>query len=289
MSSSKPVKQRKRKFNTVSQIIQNNWITDICWKNLTTDQKQWIWKLQNELQKLYNKNEKLQLKKIDEIIIFIYSYCEQKEQLEILQWLIFQQNNIMLVMKFFFKKSMIMQMMFCLLHDSVVLIILLLNAIETEQTIRIEDLEDTWSVFVSCKTIFTVILINIHRDVYTHILLSSKFLIEKKFHSILIDFIFCNHVKLIIVDEMHLVTDWSQFFHAIYIQFWKLQMLLDQKSWFTCIATLNEQISVIVWQLIEFNNDVKIFHISIVTDSNKKSLSRLFNMIIWIARRLKRL
>src|SRR6266487_4881398 len=40
-------------------------------------------------------------------------------------------------------------------------------------------------------------------------------------------------------------------------------MLLDQKSRFICTTTLNEQISVIVQQLTEFNNDVKIFHILI--------------------------
>src|SRR6266513_1456337 len=112
----------------------------------------------------------------------------------------------MLVAKTSFEKSMIMQMMSCLLHDSVVLIILPLNAIETEQTARIEDLEDTQSVFVSCEMISTAMLVNIHRSVYTHILLLSELLVEKKFHSILTDFTFHSHVKLIVVDKMHLVT-----------------------------------------------------------------------------------
>src|SRR5205814_10332173 len=105
------------------------------------------------------------------------------------------------------RKSMIIQMMSCLLHDSVVLIILSLNAIEIEQIIRIEDLEDTQSIFVSHETIFTAMLVNICRNMYTHILLSSELLVEKKFHSILTDSTFCNHVKLIVIDEMHLVTD----------------------------------------------------------------------------------
>ena len=180
----------------------------------------------------------------------------------------------MLVVKTSFRKSMIMQVMSCLLRGSVVLIILPLNAIGAEQTARIEDLEGTRSVFVSCEMISTAMLVNIHRGVYTHILLSSELLVEKKFHSILIDSIFCSHVKLIIIDEMHLVTDWSQFFHVTYTQLWKLQMLLDQKPWFTCTATLNEQISVIVQQLTEFNNNVKIFHISI--DQSKLSIIRQF-------------
>ena len=113
----------------------------------------------------------------------------------------------MLVVKISFKKNMIMQVMSCLLHDSVVLIILSLNAIEAEQTARIEDLEGTQSVFVSCEMISAAMLVNIHRDVYTHILLSSELLVEKKFHSILTDSTFHSHVKLIVVDEMHLVTD----------------------------------------------------------------------------------
>ena len=100
-----------------------------------------------------------------------------------------------------------MQMMSCFLHDSVVLIILSLNAIETEQTVRIEDLENTQSVFVSHEIIFVTILVNIHRNVYTHILLLSELLVKKKFHSILIDSTFHSHVKLIVINEMHLVTD----------------------------------------------------------------------------------
>ena len=117
---------------------------------------------------------------------------------------------------------MIMQMMPCLLHDSVVLIILPLNAIGAEQTARIEDLEGTQPVFVSHETISAAMLVNICRDVYTHILLSPELLVGKKFHSILINSTFCSHVKLVVVDEMHLVTDWGQFFHAAYIQLWKL-------------------------------------------------------------------
>ena len=152
----------------------------------------------------------------------------------------------MLVVKIFFEKSMIMQMMSCFLCDSVVLIILSLNAIEAEQTVRIENLEDTQSVFVSHETIFTAMLVNIHRNVYTHILLSSELLVGKKFHSILTDSTFCSHVKLVVIDEVHLVTDWGQFFCVVYTQLWKLWMLLGQKPWFACTATLDEQISVIV-------------------------------------------
>ena len=100
-----------------------------------------------------------------------------------------------------------MQMMSCLLCDSVVLIILSLNAIETEQTVRIENLEDTQSVFVSHEMISAAMLVNIHRSVYTHILLSSELLVEKKFHSILTDSTFHSHVKLIVIDEVHLVAD----------------------------------------------------------------------------------
>ena len=117
-------------------------------------------------------------------------------------------------------------------------------------------------------------LVNIHKNMYTHILLSSELLIEKKFHSILINSTFHSHVKLIVIDEMHLVTDWNQFFCVTYIQLWKLWMLFDQKSWFACTATLNEQTSVIVRQLAEFNNNVKIFHISI--NQPKLSIIRQF-------------
>src|SRR5947207_7782043 len=99
----------------------------------------------------------------------------------------------MLVAKISFRKSMIMQMMFCLLYDSIVLIILSLNAIEAEQTVKIENLENTQSVFIFHEMISAAILINIYRNVYTHILLSSEFLVEKKFHSILTDFIFHSH------------------------------------------------------------------------------------------------
>ena len=156
-----------------------------------------------------------------------------------------------------------MQIISCLLYDSVVLIILSLNIIKTEQTVRIKNLENIWSVFVFYKMIFIIILINICKNMYTHILLLSELLVEKKFHSILINFTFHSHVKLIIINKIYLMTDWNQFFHAMYTQLWKLQILLDQKSWFTYIIILNEQIFVIVQQLIKFNNNVKIFHILI--------------------------
>ena len=143
MPPQKPIKQRERKSNTISQVTQSNWIADICWEDLTTDQEQQIWKLQDELQELHNKSEELQLKKIDEAIAFIYSYHGREGQLKVLQWLIFQQSDIMLVVKTSFRKSMIMQVMSYLLCGSVVLIILPLNAIGAEQTARIEDFEDT--------------------------------------------------------------------------------------------------------------------------------------------------
>ena len=95
----------------------------------------------------------------------------------------------------------------CLLRGSIVLIILPLNAISAEQKEKISELPGTRPVHVCAETISAQLLVDIRRGKYTHILLSPELLAAKKFHNILTDPAFRNHVRLVVINKVHLVAN----------------------------------------------------------------------------------
>ena len=87
------------------------------------------------------------------------------------------------------------------------LIILLLNTISAEQKAKIAELPGTRPVYVCAETISAQLLVNIRRGKYTYILLSPELLAAKKFHNILTNPAFRNHVRLVIINKVHLVAN----------------------------------------------------------------------------------
>lgn len=231
--------------------------------SLPTVREQRLWDLQNELEALRSEDKGPQLAKIGEVVEFLYSYRGRAEQLEVLWYLLFQKKDIILVAKNSFGKSMIMQAMPCLLRGSIVLIILPLHEIRAEQEAKIAELPGTRPVHVCAETISAELLVDIRRGKYTHILLSPELLAAKKFHNILTDPTFRDHLGLVVIDEVHLVANWGGSFRSAYTRLWKARMLLGKKPWFACTATLDEATFGTVQELAGFRSDVRVIRTSI--------------------------
>jgi len=108
--------------------------------------------------------------------------------------------------------------MLCLLQASVVIIILLLNAISTEQKVKIKELPGTRLVYINADTISTHLLGEIRIRVYTHILILLELLVRKKLHKILTHPTFYIHVGLVIINKVHLIANWGGLFQDSYTQ-----------------------------------------------------------------------
>ena len=67
------------------------------------------------------------------------------------------------------------------------------------------------------KTISAKLIKDIYIGSYTHILISLELLVSDKMYKVLIDPIFCSHIALIVVDEVHLLTNWGETFRIAYI------------------------------------------------------------------------
>ena len=94
------------------------------------------------------------------------------------------------------------------LHQALVVIIILpLNAIGTEQKVKIEELFGIRPVHIFTKTISARLLREIRIGVYTHILISPEILVGKRFYKTLTNPTFHAHVGLVVINKVHLVAN----------------------------------------------------------------------------------
>ena len=176
-----------------------------------------LYSLRRELPQLMSSSHELQISKLDEAIAEIYPYRGRTEQLEALRVLIFERRDLMLVAKTSFGKSMIMQALPCLVPNAVVIIVLPLNAIGSEQVKKIAKLPYVRPVHVWGKTISAELTEDIRTGSYTHILISPELLVSDKLYKVLIDLIFYSYIALMVVNKVHLLTNWGETFYIIYI------------------------------------------------------------------------
>ena len=64
---------------------------------------------------------------------------------------------------------------------------------------------------------------------YIHILISLKLLVSNRLYKVLIDPIFYSYIAFVVVDEVYLLTDWGETFYIVYIQLFKVYLVLVNK------------------------------------------------------------
>jgi hypothetical protein len=181
---------------------------------------------------------------IAKAVELLYRFSPREQQLDCIQWLLYQKEDLVLVAKTSFGKSLIMQILPCLVPNSCIVVILPLLALGSEQADAIgKHLSGRGSarpVFVNAKNIGKELLHDIRMGSYTHILISPELLTGKRFRYILKDPHFRSMVRWVVIDELHLVSVWGKEFRKSYALLAAIRHTLGNKPWFGCTATLDD-------------------------------------------------
>ena len=99
----------------------------------------------------------------------------------------------------------------------------------------------------------------------TLVLLSPEIALSERFKmKVLYDQAFQDHLVLVAIDELHVVSDWGQHWRTSYSQLALLQDLIGKTvPWLGCSVTLDPVTLVSVQDLSRFNPSVCIQHVSI--------------------------
>jgi superfamily II DNA helicase RecQ len=197
-------------------------------------------KAQEIIQEAQEKGEKEQNAAIIAAIEGIYTFPPWDGQREALRHLVFLRKDMILIAKTSFGKSMLLQAVSLLLKNAITLIVLPLNQIGVEQTEYIRNLGGR-PCFLNVDTISAELLEEVKAAKYTHVLLSPELAIGDKFHAVATHPRFRERLRLVAVDEAHLVAHWGRAFRTEYARMHQLRALLGKKvPWFACSATLDQ-------------------------------------------------
>jgi len=64
---------------------------------------------------------------------------------------------------------------------------------------------------------------------YIYILISLELLVSNKLHKVLVNPIFYSYIALIVVNKVHLLTNWGETFYIVYTQLFKVYLVLVDK------------------------------------------------------------
>jgi superfamily II DNA helicase RecQ len=218
---------------------------------------------QEIIQDAQEKEEKEQNAAIIAAIEGIYTFPPWDGQREALHHLVFLRKDMILIAKTSFGKSMLLQAVSLLLENAIALIVLPLNQIGIEQTEYIRNLGGR-PCFLNADTISAELLEEVKAAKYTHLLLSPELAIGNKFRAVACHPQFRERLRLVAVDEAHLVAHWGRAFRTEYARMQQLRALLGKNvPWFACSATLDQATLETVKQGCGFLPDVKVQRTSI--------------------------
>ena len=100
---------------------------------------------------------------------------------------------------------MILQTAFILINKSITLIMLLLNQIDHEQIEYIICIDERF-FFLNADIINKTILANIQNEKYIYVLINSELVVNDKFYATAIILTFKKQLDLIIINEIHLIS-----------------------------------------------------------------------------------
>ncbi|KAJ5109556.1 hypothetical protein N7532_002201 [Penicillium argentinense] len=229
----------------------------------TTHHSASVVKAQKIIREAEEKGEKEQNAAIIAAIEGIYTFSPWDGQREALRHLVFLRKDMILIAKTSFGKSMLLQAVSLLLEKAITLIVLPLNQIGIEQTEYIRNLGGR-PCFLNVDTISAELLEAVKAAKYTHVLLSPELAIGDKFHAVATHPRFRERLRLVAVDEAHLVAHWGRAFRTEYARMHQLRALLGRKvPWFSCSATLDQATLETVKHGCGFLSDVKVQRTSI--------------------------
>jgi superfamily II DNA helicase RecQ len=220
-------------------------------------------KAQEVIQDAQEKEEKEQHAAIIAAIKSLYTFPPWNGQREALHHLVFLRKDMILIAKTSFGKSMLLQAVSLLLEKAITLIVLPLNQIGIEQTEYIRSLGGR-PCFLNADTTSAELLEEVKAAKYTHVLLSPELAIGDKFRAVACHPQFRERLRLVAIDEAHLVAHWGRAFRTDYARMQQLRALLGKNvPWFACSATLDQATLETVKQGCGFLPDVKIQRTSI--------------------------
>jgi len=200
---------------------------------------------------------------IDEAIQLLYPYAPREGQRNALRHLIYKRKDLILIAKTSFGKSMILQAVSLLIRKSITVVVLPLDQIGLEQTEYITRIGGS-PFFLNADTISMKVLTDIQNGKYTHVLISPELSISDKFHATAIHPVFKEQLRLVVIDEAHLVSQWGKGFRTEYARLGQLRSLFGSHvPWFACSATLDDEALKKLKEGTGFEDDVTIMRTSI--------------------------
>jgi superfamily II DNA helicase RecQ len=190
----------------------------------------------------------------------IHNYESKAEQLKIIICLL-NKRDVILFVKTKYEKSMILYSSSTLQMNIIILLIMSLNALQEDQKNFVKKMNSNINACVfNEKTITKELLIEIKYEIYIHILINSKFaLFNDSFREVLQSFSFRERLILVVIDEIHLMKNWSNW-RSDYERLNELRNILFRIVFFFAIsAILKNQLIVQLVDTLRFNVDVKVF------------------------------
>ena len=162
----------------------------------------------------------------------LYDKTFKSNQLQTVKKLIVNENIIFIV-KIDYDKNMIFHFVSTLCSKFIVFIIMFLNVLQMNQIDDIKKLTMKKYNMKSCvfnSNIMTNILLkHIREKKYTHVFIDSKIVLKNsKFRSVLQHNDFQRKLKLLIIDEAHVIVFWNDEFRFAYDRFEKLRNFFFQ-------------------------------------------------------------
>jgi superfamily II DNA helicase RecQ len=189
----------------------------------------------------------------------IHDYESKAKQLKIIICLLIEWN-VILSAKTKYEKSMILYSSSTLQMNTIILLIMSLNVLQKDQKNFIKKMNSNIKTCVfNEKTITKKLLIEIKYEIYIHILINSKLaLFNDSFREVLQSFSFRERLILVVIDEIHLMKNWSSW-RFDYERLNELRSILTRNVFFFAIsAILKNQLIVQLVDILRFNVDVKI-------------------------------
>jgi superfamily II DNA helicase RecQ len=168
----------------------------------------------------------------------IHDYESKSKQLKIIMCVL-NDRDCILSIKTKYEKSMILYSSSTLRMNTIILLIMSLNVLQDDQKNFILKMNSNIKSCVFNDEIIIKKLLNeIKYEMYNHVLINSKFALFNEFFKIILQsFFFRERLVLVVIDEIHLMKNWSSW-RFDYERFDELRNMLFRSMLFFVISTI---------------------------------------------------
>ncbi|KZZ96177.1 DNA helicase, ATP-dependent, RecQ type [Ascosphaera apis ARSEF 7405] len=171
-------------------------------------------------------------------IRLLYPYWPREGQADAIYHVLYEKKDLVLIAATSFGKSLILQSVSLLRPDSMAIIVIPLNQIGKDQLEVIEKRGGN-PCFLSGESNNPATLNRIREGEFTHLFISPELAITQPVINVLQTPSLLRNIRLVAIDEAHLVHHWGDNFRTNYAHLMRLRISLGKRiPWFACSATI---------------------------------------------------